>query len=116
MSKVRNQSKILDLINLTLSNQGNPIYYEQITVNSTASKLTNLPDDATSALIVVESSISSPTIAIRYREDGKLPVSGLGMPFTDGGAFELKGRQSLINFQVIEESVGTHKLNVTYYK
>lgn len=89
---------------------------EQLTVAGTAVGLASIPSDAKYALIEVESSITTP--AIRYLELGNttLPTASLGIRRSNLDAFDVSGMPNLINFRAIQVGVGTHKLNVQYYK
>lgn len=89
--------------------------YQKLTVDGTVKSLT-VPNDATYALIVVESSIA--TEAIRYLELGATtpPSATDGIPRSDTNAFDVVGYQNLINFRVTQVAAGTHTLHIQYYK
>lgn len=79
--------------------------YQQITSLSAATALT-VPNGATSALIIAE------TQAVRWRDDGTNPTSGVGMLLPTGTLFEFGGNLSAVKF--IEATSGA-LINVTYY-
>lgn len=108
------KSYLIELIRLLKRNY-NACGYENLTVAGTAVSLT-VPAEAKYALIVVESSIA--TSAIRYLELGPktLPTSSVGLPRSNGDAFDVTGYQNLTNFRAIQVSAGTHNLCVQYYK
>lgn len=89
--------------------------YENLSVAGTAVALT-VPAEAQYALIVVESTISTP--AVRYLELGPktLPTSTVGIPRYNGDAFDITGYQNLVNFRAIQIATGTHNLCIQYYK
>lgn len=91
------------------------IGYQQLTVAGSVVQMT-IPSGANYALLVVESTIAAPSIAIRYTENGTTPAAGTGMPKGNTDAFEILSYQNIQNFKAIQEAVGTHKLNITYYK
>lgn len=90
--------------------------YENLTVAGTAVALASIPAEAAYALIVVESSITTP--AIRYLELGTktIPTSVIGLPRSNGDAFDITGYANLNNFRAIQVAGGTHNLCVQYYK
>lgn len=104
-----------ELVNLTKKNLV-ACGYENLAVGGTAVSLANLPAEAQYALIVVESTIA--TSAIRYLELGSktLPTSTVGIPRSNGDAFDVTGYTNLTNFRAIQLSAGTHNLCVQYYK
>lgn len=107
------QSKqyLKDLLALTRANLV-ACGYEKLTVAGTAVSLT-IPTEAKYALIVVQSSITTP--AIRYLEYGT-PTATDGIPRSDLDAFDVQGYQNLLNFKAIQVSGGTHTLHIQYYK
>lgn len=113
-----NITSILNDVKRSLGNSGNALSYESITVTNSAIGFTNLPATATSALVIVDSTIAAPSFAIRFKEDGSTPVAsaGGGMPRSNTDAFEIKGAENLKRFLAIQEGAGTHYLNVTYYR
>ncbi len=104
-------SELLRLANYSLTALG----YQKLTVGGTAVSLT-VPDTATYALVVLQSSITTP--AIRYLELGGtiLPTSTDGIPRSDLDAFDISGYQNLVNFRAIQVGAGTHTLHIQYYK
>lgn len=93
------------------------IGYQKLTVDNTASGVSlTVPDNATYALVEVESSATG--IAIRYLETGpKFTVTstdGIGRSNLDG--FDIHGAQNLTNFRAIQAQAGTHTLHIQYYK
>lgn len=103
--------EILRLNNKNLIANG----YEKLTVSSSVIALT-VPTNSNYALVVVESSITTP--AIRYLELGDIiPPSGTdGIPRSNLDAFDIQGYQNLVNFRVIQVGAGTHTLQIQYYR
>jgi hypothetical protein len=89
--------------------------YQQLTVAASAVKFT-VPLHSNRAIIIVESTISAPSFAIRFTEDGTTPTASAGMPRCNGEAFEVTDIQNLNKFMAIQVAGGTHKLNIQYYK
>lgn len=88
-----------------------PLGYCQLTTLSSSSALAScsggIPAGATSARIVAEAQ------AVRYRDDGTAPTSGVGMPLATGEALDYSGTLSALRF--IEQTSGG-KLNVSFYR
>lgn len=113
-----NQSKsyLSQLVQLGLNNP-KAFAYQQLTVSGTVQGLT-IPEGATKAIIVVESSITSGIVA-RYLEFGgtvTVVSAGSGMPLYNESHLEILDASNLAGFQVKEEASGTTKLNIQYYK
>jgi len=110
------QSKTLlrELIQITRYNLV-ALDYQKLTVAGTAVQLT-VPAGARYALIVLQSSITTP--AIRYLElgDKTLPTATDGIPRSDLDALDVQGYQNLVNFRAIQVGAGTHTLHIQYYK
>lgn len=89
--------------------------FQKITVTGAISALT-VPVDSSYALIVVESSISTP--AIRYLELGAIlpPSATDGICRSNLDAFDIHGYQNLVNFRVTQIAAGTHTLQIQYYR
>ncbi len=89
--------------------------YQKLTVAGTAVQLT-VPTDTRYAIVVVQSSITTP--AIRYLElgGGTLPTATDGIPRSELDAFDIQGAQNLANFRAIQVGAGTHTLHIQYYK
>lgn len=85
-----------------------------VTLSGTASPLTNIPTDAKSALIQIESS-NTTDIVMRFWENGFLPTSTDGMFRMHGDFVEILTSQNLQSFRAISIT-GTTKIQVTYYK
>jgi len=90
------------------------VHFETLEVTDEVQGLQEIPANAKSALIQVESDVADK--AIRYREDGGDPTSTVGMFVGNGGPFDLCTRKCLENFKVIQATAGTTQLNITYYK
>lgn len=95
------------------------IGWETLTVDNTAGgkSLASIPTEANYALIVVESSISTP--AIRYLECGNtvtVVTSSVGIPKSNLDGFDVVGRENLLSFRAIQVGAGTHTLSIQYYK
>jgi len=116
MGNLLSQSQFLQQISTSLGNYPQALGYESITVDNTVKKFT-IPSNANRALVVVASSVAAPAFSIRYREDGGAPTAsaGGGMPKGNTDAFEITGAENLARFAVIQETAGTHYLNITYY-
>jgi hypothetical protein len=97
-----------------LTNNAVCIGKEIITVDNTVKNLT-VPENATYALIVAESSVTSGTV-MRYWEDGSIPTSTDGIPRSHDSAWDISTRENLIKFKIIQSQSGTHKIFVQYYK
>lgn len=113
MSVYSDQSKqyLQELLRLTKYNL-TACEYEKLSVAGTAVSLT-VPTHANYALIVLQSSITTP--AIRYLEYGT-PTSTDGIPRSNLDAFDIHGYQNLTNFKAIQVGAGTHTLHIQYYK
>lgn len=110
------ETGLLRDIKNTLNHRGVAVGYQQLTVNGTAAKLT-IPDvSVTSAIIIIESSTTAPTIAIRYREDGVLPTASVGMPRSTGDLIEIETGENISRFSIIEAVGATTVANITYYR
>lgn len=101
-----------DLLKLTRANL-NACGYQKLTVAGSVVSLTIPDPDSKYALIVVQSSITTP--AIRYLEFNT-PTATDGIPRSDLDAFDVQGYQNLINFKAIQVGAGTHTLHIQYYK
>lgn len=116
MTKYADNSKSLlaELIKITRYNL-KAVGYESLTVAGTAVKLVSIPDNANYALITVESDLTTP--AIRYLElgDQALPTATDGIARSNSDAFDVQGKENLINFRVIQVGAGTHSVKVQYY-
>lgn len=96
-----------------LTNEKNAIGKQTLTVTGTAQGLT-LPIGAVSAIFQVESDILD--FAIRYWEDGTTPTSTVGFFQGNTAVVELTTAENLRNFKVIQGTLGTTQLNITFYK
>jgi len=108
------KSYLKELLQLTRYNLV-AVGYQKLSVTGTATALT-VPADARYALIVLQSSITTP--AIRYLElgDKTLPTATDGIPRSDLDALDVQGYQNLVNFRAIQVGAGTHTLHIQYYK
>jgi hypothetical protein len=100
----------------TINNNLIAIDFQQLTFTSDAVGLT-VPEGATYAEIRLESTAT--TIAARYLLLGnnKLPISlTTGIPLSNLDLFDVSGSENLLNFRIIQEVSGTHKLNIQYYR
>ncbi len=88
---------------------------ETLTVAGTAVGFASIPDTATSAIFILESTITSPTVAIRFWETGQLPTTTVGMPRLNLDVTQITNRENLLNFRVIQTGGGTHTLSIEYY-
>jgi hypothetical protein len=110
-----NQSKsyLEQLLKQSL-NSVKSIGYEQITIGASISKL-NPPAGTTYALLVLESSVVG--IAARILQNTSIPVaSGVGIPLSDKAVLEIFDFSNVDGFQIIQETAGTTKLNIEYFK
>ncbi len=112
------QSKtyIQQLVNLTKKNLL-AIGWETLVIDNTVKKLISIPTDATYALVVVESTITTP--AIRYLElggAGTQPSTTVGIPRSNLDAFDIQGAENIRNFRATRIAAGTHSVSVQYYK
>lgn len=116
MTKYADNSKSLlgELIKITRYNL-KAVGYENLIVTSTAAKLISIPENANYALVTVESTLTTP--AIRYLElgDKTLPTSTDGIARSNADAFDVQGKENLINFRIIQIAAGTHSIKVQYY-
>lgn len=116
MPKYADNSKSLlgELIKITRYNL-KAIGYESLIVSSIAVKLIAIPENANYALVTVESTFTTP--AIRYLElgDKTLPTSTDGIARSNSDAFDVQGKENLINFRIIQIATGTHTVKVQYY-
>ena len=83
-----------------------PVGYQQITSLSAAAALT-VPTDARLAIIQAE------TQAVRWRDDGTDPTTGVGMYMAALDTVIYNGKLSAIKFIEVTASA---KLNITYFK
>lgn len=94
------------------------IGWQSLTVDATSGGVAlTVPTNATYALIVVESTITTP--AIRYLECGNSvqPVTAtVGIPRSNLDVLDIQGKENLINFRAIQVGAGTHSLSIQYYK
>lgn len=102
------------MITGTYELKGKPLGYEQVTVSDTAVSLSP-PDDATKAIIGVESN------ALRYRDDGTDPTSTEGFLLKTQGNntaphVVLNSKEAIQNFSAIRDGTSDATLNVLYYK
>ncbi len=88
--------------------------FETLSITSTATSLTSVPTAANSALIQIQSNIT--TDAIRYREDGTAPTATVGKFKGNGDEFEVISNESLKQIKIIQGTSGTTQLNISYYK
>lgn len=79
--------------------------YQQITDLSSAVGLT-VPQGTTMALITPE------TQGVRWRDDGTVPTSSVGMPIAAGAYLNYDGDLNRVKF--IEQTASA-KLNISYY-
>lgn len=115
-----NQSKefLESLLSYTRYNK-KAIGWQSLTVNNTAGGVAlTVPTNATYALVIVESTVTSGTV-IRYLEVG--PVTNtvsttVGIPRSHLDAFDIQGAENLKNFRAIQTTAGTHTLSIQYYK
>lgn len=92
------------------------IGYEKLTVAGTAVGLASIPTEARYALVVVESSVAS-GMAIRYLEYGAAPTASDGIGRANLDAFDIHGRQNMVNFKAIQTTgASTNTLHIQYYK
>lgn len=91
----------------TQTTRGNlvPMGYQQIT-NLSASKNLTVPVGARVARIICE------TQAVRWRDDGGVPTTNVGMPLAVNTELMYDGNLGIIQFT---EQVASAKLNVAYY-
>lgn len=105
----------LDYIAFRAANPGKCIGYEQIVVNSSVKKLTltNLKVEPRYAILYLESDATG--IAIRYRIDGGVPTTLVGMPKENGDGWNVISTEDLSKLQIIQAQTGNHVLNIEYY-
>lgn len=112
-----NQSKsyLSDLVQFAL-NGFKSIGYQQLTLSSSVQNLT-VPVGTRYVQIIVESSITSTCGRyLCFGGSNTVVSSGIGMPIRDGMFIDIVDFTNISNFQVIEETTGTHKINVQYFK
>jgi len=113
------QSKqyLQELLKITRYNS-KAIGWQSLVVDSTVGGLSlTVPIDATYALVVVESTATG--TAIRYLECGNsvtTVTSTIGIPRSNLDAFDIQGKENLVNFRAIQAQAGTHTLSIQYYK
>jgi len=114
-----NQTKefVSDLLTLSRYNK-KAIGWQSLTVDATVGGVAlTIPANATYALIVVESTVTSGTV-LRYLEIGPITAvtSSVGIPRSHLDAFDIQGAENLKNFRAIQTTAGTHTLSIQYYK
>ena len=115
-----NQSKefLETLLSYTKYNK-KAIGWQSLTVDATVAGVSlTIPANATYALIVVESTVTSGSV-IRYLECGNTittVTSTVGIPRAHLDAFDVQGAENLTNFRAIQVTAGTHQLSIQYYK
>ena len=116
MTKYADNSKSLlaELIKITRYNL-KAVGYESLTVAGSVVKLISIPENANYAIITVESDLTTP--AIRYLElgDQTVPSSTVGIARSNSDAFDVQGKENLVNFRAIQVGAGTHSVKVQYY-
>lgn len=105
----------LDYLAFRAANPGKCIGYEQITIGSNVEKLnlTNLKSTPRYAILYLESDATG--IAIRYRIDGGIPTTSVGMPKENGDGWDVISTEDLSRLQIIQAQSGNHILNIEYY-
>ena len=118
MEQFGNQSKSY-LSELVRLNKYNLIAfsYQQLTVSGATAQALTIPAGTKYAEFSFESDVTA-TIPVRYLMLGNatLPTTTTGFPLRDGTFMDITGIPNLNNFRVIESTVGTHILNIQYYK
>lgn len=98
--------------------QENEDGYEDINIAFAKAEKLNVPEQAVSAMIVVETEASAKNRrAIRFKENGSDPTSKSGIGLGDNDIYTIAGYLNLTQFRCIatEDNV-THTLRVQYYK
>ena len=118
MSEFGNQSKsyLSELVKYA-KNSFKAFAYENLSISSAAVFTPTIPADTKYAEFSFESDVTA-TIPVRYLMLGNatLPTTTTGFPLRDGTFMDITGIPNLNNFRVIESTVGTHILNIQYYK
>lgn len=81
--------------------------YDQMTSIDASTPLT-VPPSAAYCVVAPE------TQAVRWRSDGVVPTTSVGMPVAVGGSWIFEGRSEMLALRVIAQVSGG-KLNVMYY-
>jgi len=96
------------MANKVISQLGNPVGYQQLTVDNTARALT-IPTSANRCII------TSQDATYRWRDDGTDPTSTVGMPITNGQTLTLDDAGSMSAFRAIRTTATNAILNISYY-
>lgn len=97
-----------------LKNTPQCLGYEKLTFTSTAVGLTP-PANASFALCVLESSVTTSTSIVARFLETSTPTSTTGIPLNHLAIFTLVGAQNIAKFKIIQAQAGTHTLTVEYF-
>ena len=87
--------------------------YERLIVDGVARSLPNVPNEAVSALIILEQGSGTSLVNARFMETG-VPTQLAGMPLGQLGTYEVVGKRNMSNFRVISADGESHTLNIQY--
>lgn len=88
---------------------GHPIKLQMLAGAVAAGSLTQVPDDALSAVVQVQDN------PVRYTLDGTTPTAAVGHRAAVGDVLTITGHPTLKGFQFVNEGVGVANLAVTYF-
>lgn len=82
--------------------------FETLTVSTSAVKFLNIPGNAISAFVTVE------TTGTRVRMDGNDPTASVGHLFNDASTFTLNGRKEITQARFIRSGSSDSTLSISY--
>ncbi len=93
--------------------------YQDIAIDGSSAGALTVPEDAISALIMIEADSSDPNISrvVRFKENGVVPTSNSGFGLGDNDVYTIVGKENLDRFRIVGiTQTKEHMLRVQYFK